>query len=405
MKALETETKTWLGLRGVALGVTVILAGVPAWLVVQERWLHHPITNEWVKNMWYARGFNRWFPFPEYFLLIFGCAVLLVILGVLMHRPTTELLAGDEKRAEPDEERAGVSRRQKVAAGILGGVCGGVFPFLALSMVGEGLTGYGYVIFCALFVGTWVLWEVPLGSVRQWLKVNGEFWGSILLAHAAVVGWIVSVYTPLIPFWLATVTVLLTHLNLYRFRQRIRPVFWVVSLALLLSTLFINAWWYSVVGDEFAFYDNALWLSSTWREATKFLYYGNFVYGKHPFGSTILQAIFMTFFGQGSFGWRFSNLYFTAIALVFYEDFWRRFLSPRIALWSVVFLAGSHYLMNFGKIGYNNLQGFLAIALVLWTSGWAVQSKRRIGCLLPEAVHGASRARVCNGPRVRSPRI
>lgn len=378
MKALQWESKAWPALRGWALGMALALAGVPAWLVVRERWLNDPVTNKQLFDTWYSQGFYRWLPFPEYFLIIFACIAFLWIVSFLMQRPAAELLEGWKRGSEAKEGREGVSKRQKIAAGVLGGLWMGVFPFLALAMGRTELTGYGYVSLCALFVGAWVLWDVPLGSMGKWLQAHWEFWLSILLAHGAVVGWILSVYTHKVPLWLATVTLVLTHLNLIRFRQRIRPVFWVVSLALLLSTLFINAWWYSVVGDEFAFFDNALWISKTWGETKKYLYYGNFVYGTHPFGGTILQAGFMSVFGQGSFGWRFSSLYFSAIALIFYDDFWRRFLSPRIALWSVVLLAASHYLMNFGKIGYNNLQGFLVIGLILWTSGWAVQSKRLV---------------------------
>src|SRR5207253_169536 len=37
-----------------------------------------------------------------------------------------------------------------------------------------------------------------------------------------------------------------------------------------------------------------------------------------------------------------------------------------------------HYIMSFGKIGYNNLQALFAMALALWASCWAIRSRRPI---------------------------
>jgi hypothetical protein len=57
-------------------------------------------------------------------------------------------------------------------------------------------------------------------------------------------------------------------------------------------------------------------------------------------------------------------------------------VTRRTALIAALFLAISHYIMSFGKIGYNNLQALFAEALVLATAAWAVRTRRPLAFAL-----------------------
>ena len=59
----------------------------------------------------------------------------------------------------------------------------------------------------------------------------------------------------------------------------------------------------------------------------------------------------------------------TATAVGLFYVFFRTFVAASTALIAVLLLAMSHYLISFGKIGYNNLQAFFAMALSLWAAG------------------------------------
>jgi len=86
----------------------------------------------------------------------------------------------------------------------------------------------------------------------------------------------------------------------------------------------------------------------------------------------------MKMFDNHNFGWRFSNPFLTASSLFFFYYFFKSFIPQRTALITVILLGASHYLMSFSKIGYNNLQAFFALGLVLAAFAWALKSLRVI---------------------------
>lgn len=370
--------KVWAIGQWILLGMALWLATVPAWLVMRDRWWHQPFISEQVYFIWNKVKFPAIASLPEYFWIIFACLGVLFVVSFFLRIPGHTFIAGTQQGIEGNHVHDDISPRQKKVAKFLGQVSLIAFPFVAIPMLGTGLPGFEYAAFCGLYLTTWGVGTVSFQKVWMWTRANGEFWLSVILAHIALVGVLVSVYTHDLPLWLTATILVLALANLFRFRMRLSPVFWVVSLSLVLSTLYLNAWWFSVVGDEFAFYGSAAWISGHWNEASHYLFHGTYLYGKHPYLGIALMAAFMKVFGAANFGWRFSNLYLSALSLVFFYGFFRHFLSQRLALWSVTLLGVSHYLFDFGKIGYNNLQGMFVLSLVLWTSAWAVQSKRKL---------------------------
>ena len=102
----------------------------------------------------------------------------------------------------------------------------------------------------------------------------------------------------------------------------------------------------------------------------------HFFDGAFPYLSSLLQAASLRFFGQDIFGLRISSVLFSAASVGLFYEFFKRFIKNPLALIATILLAGSSYLMTFGKIGYNNTQALFAMALILVTAGWAVETDR-----------------------------
>ncbi|NUM45736.1 MAG: glycosyltransferase family 39 protein [Anaerolineales bacterium] len=359
--------------------VPIILAFLPAWFVFFDRWQGSPLQVNFVFQAWHGWRFNQVFGYPYYFFVIFGCGVGLVGLGFLQREIFAAFL--DETVLRPWGERLGEPEplgrfHVWVRIGLWGG-CLLLFAHAILTLaLTERLPGLEYLIGMGVFAGILFVREFSIAFVLQKMRENADRWGSMLLAHCAWVTFLAGLYAGMPPLWVGLGAILFTHLNLVRHRKNLSPVYWLVTLALVLYTLGLNAWWFSVIGDEYEFFRGADRLAFRFSEYQGALFNGQYVYEKFTFFSSYLQAIFLLIFGKSNFGWRFSSLYLSAVSLVFFHDFFRRFLTRRVAVGAVALLAVSHYLMTFGKIGYNNLQALFALGLVLWASGWAWQSNR-----------------------------
>ena len=90
----------------------------------------------------------------------------------------------------------------------------------------------------------------------------------------------------------------------------------------------------------------------------------------------------MKVFGVSNFGWRISNPVILSAAVVCFYLFFRKFTQRSTALIIAGMLACSSYLMNFGKIGYDNPQAFFMLGLTLWLAAEAVFSRRPV-CVCP----------------------
>jgi hypothetical protein len=231
-----------------------------------------------------------------------------------------------------------------------------------------------------MFLCGWILHETPLARpTGQWLRNRCRI-GFILLNHVSLVAFLACVYNAS-EAWPLFVLLFLISLLVYRKSIFHIPAgYWISSLALILFTLGVNRWWFSIIGDEYAFFRYAQIIVEQHNLANvgDHLFYGQGVYQAHPYVSSLIQAVFMKIFGAYNFGWRFSSIYLSAIAVGLFHSVFRSFLRKRVADVAALFLAFSHYLISFGKIGYNNLQAFFLLALVLYFTRRAIVNKRMV---------------------------
>ncbi len=274
---------------------------------------------------------------------------------------------------------AGAARAAATAGAGAGGAAAAFL--LARLIVRRQQPGAELLLALCIFAAGMLWREVSGGAlIRVWRRRRAGLL-SILGAHAAVILALAAHYSyrrfelPLAALALLAVV----HLG-----ARIRktgPMPLIVLGFVVLYCWNINAWWYVLVGDEYRNFDIAAGIvhehDASFIARNLFQLEGG-LEGLDPYVDSLLQAASMRLLGVNSFGWRFSSLYFAAIALVFFHRFFRTFLTRQAALVTTVCLGASHYVMSFFKIGYDKSQAYLAMSLLLAATAWAVRTRRMI---------------------------
>ncbi len=354
------------------------LAAVPAGLVVGDRWLNNVYVRFWLSEWWCGENPICVSALPSYFLVVIPC-LLLAGLWVYFQADTSRLawLVTPIHRPPDQSARPGLPQASRI---ILFTAVVGLAGTAGSALVRGQSPGLLYAVFYLLFLAAWTVGDWPRERVAAWWAQARRPVLAAALAHISLVAWLASHYSGSGATALAGTLCLLAFGNLWRHRREIHQFFWLTQAALIIYCLNLNAWWLAVIGDEFSFFTYAAELArgvsfQVWNERW---FSGQAVYGSHPFFSSFLQAVSMKLLGVNNFGWRFSSLYLSAAALPLFYVVLRRFVQRPLALLAVAGLAASHYLMSFGKIGYNNLQAYFVLALVLAAAAWAGHRPQRL---------------------------
>lgn len=380
---LESErskiSKSAFSVNGAALPLlslifTVAIASVPVILVVKDRWLDSPLQSNLLGSWWLKLGLAEAISFQPYFLVVL-LSILVVSLLVFIMRGGPQLFT-DDAEIHLNTPPAAINPSQRYVGKILIGI--GSFFIIALLLwtaFGNHTPSWDYLIALFIYGVGWFIFDNPF--VRGELISRSLPILVMVLSTASLIAFLGSYYSKEGLLWIFGIFLIVSLILLLQLRNRIPIVFWIFNLALIASTLFINAWWFSVVGDEYSFYFYAAELAS--RQSLSIigerLFNGQGVYGAHPHMSSLIQALFMRTVGEYNFGWRFSNIFLSASAVAFFYSFLHVFVPRRVAVITALFLAGSEYLMTFGKIGYNNLQALFTLGLALWVASYAIRYK------------------------------
>jgi hypothetical protein len=359
---------------------TLFLAIVPSAWVVWHRWLDHENFPETLRRWWDDSQTLRLLSLPPYFLVIFACAIGVLLLvwlnreGPWVSFSNLEAAGTQAPEAVISQKQARISRVVLVFSILL------LIGLMLLAIFTHSIPGLGYAIALLLFLLGWALREISPEQIKALWERNKGLIIALVLTHLALIALLTAVYTPDLSqsSWIFGLLLIMALINLLPYFRKVHPIFWVISLALVLFTININAWWFAIIGDEYSFFDGARLFvgGQPFSTISSHLFNGLAVDGTHPYMSSVIQFIFMKFLGYDNFGWRFSNLYLSAISIVLLYYFFKTFIPKRIALLASFFMMTSHYLMTFGKIGYNNLQSLFALALVLAATAWVFKSRR-----------------------------
>lgn len=368
----QATRETWIS--RFILVIVLILAIIPPALVVADRWFYQ-IPGDWNSEMWCQVSFFCTSMFPPYFTVILACFFVLAILMLYLRRSAivvveNPLTVFEKLEVGPGQKR--ISRHLLVASGL------GIVAVIVWSQIVHRFPGYDLVLVWLLFLSGWFLRAVPLRMLAEAWKRDGEYWISLLLLHVAIVIVLAAYYDVNQIFFLSLPLLIFAFVNLWRFRKRVPILYWIISTALVLYAFNINAWWTAVIGDDYGFHDFAWAFAEkmSFAQIGNMLFQADGVFSTHPYFSSFIQGISIKLLGHDSFGWRFSSLYLCAIGIGLFYLFCKSFIPRRTALVAACLLAFSHYVMVFGKIGYNNLQALFAFSLVLALTAWALRWKQ-----------------------------
>ncbi|MSP11564.1 MAG: hypothetical protein EXR62_01270 [Chloroflexi bacterium] len=155
----------------------------------------------------------------------------------------------------------------------------------------------------------------------------------------------------------------------------------IISLgSFMLMTYGLRAWNWSIIGDEYAFYN--LGRQFALGQAHLPLLSGAGVDGFHPVLSSAFQGASMWLFGSDSYGWRVSNSFLLVLAIPPFYYFSRHLIGRVGGLMMVSLYGCAHVLLSFGKIGYNNTQVVIIMALALAAFSWAAARRSLAGFVL-----------------------
>jgi len=353
------------------------VAAIPALLVVKDRWLDSPFEQNLIEQWWHQSGLANITALPSYFLITFLCILATLILVKLLRGGPLVFFSEITQRDADALDAASESQRRlgKILVAFAAVL---IICILAWALLGKHVPGWDLLFALLLYVVSWIIYDIPCTSIKKYWGENGMSILAMTFSSLALIAFFASLFSKEGLLWIFAALLILAVYFLFQFRHHIPIVYWIINIALISFTMYINSWWFSVIGDEYSFYNYAVELAT--RQPLSVigdrLFNGQGVYGTHPQISTLIQAIFMKVLGTHNFGWRFSNVFLSAVAIGFFYLFLKVFVPHRIALITALFLAASEYLMTFGKIGYNNLQSFFTLGLILWAASLAIQTRR-----------------------------
>jgi hypothetical protein len=362
----------------------IILCVLPPLFIVLDRWLHVNQFVDFSKDSWCKVEFFCSSLFPPYFGWVFFLSGLTVILMILFApkfygkiEPIIESVKDDNHLNSIRESQLAL-RKPLIIISLIGLVAEIVSCILLKRIPGMELLLVILLVFAAIVIG-----EKEIGLIKFTTQIQGflkkaPLYGTMIFSQLALIMALKEItsftsqknYLYFLPLIFAIVTLIWQ-------RKKINKMFWLFTLAVVLFSFKMSSWNYSFVGDEYSFYfyPNQVIAHQTFPQIAASFFNIKGVYDVHPYFSSLFAYVNMLFFGDDYFGWHLSNILLMAFTIPMFYEFFKSFLHERVALLAVIPLAFSHYLVNFSKIGYNNLQALFAMCLILWVANKA--SKQR----------------------------
>lgn len=149
----------------------------------------------------------------------------------------------------------------------------------------------------------------------------------------------------------------------------------VVTIAFLwLNLRDVKAWYFSAIGDEYAFLDMArAVLEGTTLPNTQNIFSQRGVFGEQPWLGTVYQAAVMAVFGRDRTGWLISSVLIAAATFLPFFYLVRHLFSRTHAVVATFVLSSSHYVWAISHIGYNNIHALFPTVTALSLSVLALR--------------------------------
>lgn len=133
-----------------------------------------------------------------------------------------------------------------------------------------------------------------------------------------------------------------------------------------------NSWYYSAIGDEYAFFLSAKQIAL--GQHVNLLSQGG-VYGIIPNLSSAYQALIMRLIGISNFGWKTSSVIIVIVSFLPFFLLVKILLNRKVALFAVSLLASSHYLWAYTHTGYSNIESIFPTITALFLFARSITNK------------------------------
>jgi dolichyl-phosphate-mannose-protein mannosyltransferase len=371
--AADRKPRSWLD--PLLLVLILLLAAVGPVLVMLERWFLLPEFRDILRVQWCRSEFLCKTVLPSYFVVIIPCFLLaLVLLFWLNQRLAIPFLAEiSPKKERPKTDlpvwQLQASRMLEVAA-----VFAAAVMFLLAVLQGRN-PGDEFPFIVLFYLLSVLLKAVDFRAIRSFPQRLPKWLAPFLFNHISLILFMRSLNGHAEALLSSGLLLAISLGLLFPYRRQIPAVLWVVNLAVILYTLLLQSWRFGIIGDEYIFYHyGRIMLNehSLKHVLDHLLSARTVIYGKFLYLSVLPHAISMRLLGDDNFGWRFANIYLAILAIPFFYAFIKSFWNRRTALIYAFLFAVSQYLIVFARIGYNNVQSLLGMAVVLWLAGKAV---------------------------------
>jgi hypothetical protein len=364
----------------VCLGITAVV--IPPGLVIYHRWLMHPSFADAFSLAWNVTPFIKQLSLPTYFLIIFPLFIISIYIFVLL--ALTEKSNLPERVTEITDSGKPLSdipNWQKNTSKILfiiAGIC--LVADTAASIIRQTIPGIELLGTALLFIFGLILKETGPTQIKYFLAKHAGWVVVYLAIYSVILVLLQNLFGEKSDqLGAGVILVLLLSVIMIRWYRRIPVILWISLGALILYAVGLDSWRFSVIGDEHDFYTYARYIQSEpVSHIARDFFSATGVFGTHTYMVSLVQAVYMKVFGVSNFGWRISNPVFLSAAVVCFYLFFHKFTRQSIALIISGLLACSSYLINFGKIGYDNPQAFFMLGLTLWLAAEAVFSRHPV---------------------------
>ena len=367
------EPRSWVNI--LLLVLILLLAAVGPVLVMLERWFLLPKFRDILRTQWCSSEFLCKTVLPSYFVVTIPCFLLaLVLLFWLNKRLAIPFLPAFQtpQTSEQTNLPAWQARAARILETIAVIAAAGIF-LLATLLNRAPAMEFPFIVLAYLL--SVLLKAVNFDSIVNLPRQLPKWLAPFLLNHISLILLMRSLSGHPEAMLSSGLLLMLSLGLLFPYRRQLPAVLWVVNLAVFLYTLLLQSWRFGIIGDEYIFfqYGRIMLNEHTFKHILDHLLSARTViYSKFLYLSVLPHALSMRLLGADNFGWRFANIYLAILSIPFFYAFIKDFWNRRTALVYAFLFAVSQYLIVFSRIGYNNVQSLLGMAVVLWLAGKAV---------------------------------
>lgn len=373
----EGRSRSWKNT--LILVIVFLLASVGPVLVSLERWFNLPDFRDSLRHLWCRSEFLCMTVLPSYFVVIIPGFLIALLLLLWLNKqyaipvfPINQPLQ-ERKPANLPGWQHRTSRLLKVIAVV---AAAGVF---LLAVLQKRQPSGEFPLIVLTYLASTLLKAVDFHSVISIPKRLPKWVAPFLFCHISLILFMRSLNGHPEALLASGLLLALSLVLVLPHRRQIPVILWIIHIAIVLYTVLLQSWRYGIIGDEYIFYHYARIIlneHSLKHILEHLLNARTVIYGKFLYLSTLPHAFSMLLLGDDNFGWRFANIYLAILAIPFFYSFIKDFMSRRAALIYAALFATSHYLTSFSRIGYNNVQALLGMAVILWLAGKAVTTNK-----------------------------